>query len=387
LSSAPRSPTKPSSPVKPHNTSANEGDDENDPALARYARIKQREQALSSRPGGPKVITSPPKPDKWSVKDTTVNIATAFTQAASDMQSATDPNNSWASGPSRLNPTVPRSSSVEYENQAQTVTTKRRLGVPPSRTAAPRSNVARKPLSKSGSSLHVPDSEGEEDRNARSKSPFGDILDSARRFLGPATFYLQQKPSEPDEPSVEEPHPPANGNDSSYDYTAEEREYQASVSSRRANNQSHKRNRMSMDNKAYKPSVSDVEDDDDGELSDDGKGKKKKKKKKKDSAGLVNTLPSVTYDKRKKRKSRGSKGNLAGPEESDGEGSESDSQTTDKVVNFLHPLSLILIIFSSLAIGICGTINSQELYPSAFTAFCSTAFCSPRVRSTRYTEQ
>jgi SUN domain-containing protein 1/2 len=248
------------------------------------------------------------------------------------MQSATNPNNSWASGSTRPNPIVPRSSSAEYENQAQAVITARRLAVPPSRTAAPRSTVSRKPLSKSGSSLRVPDSEGEEDRNARSKSPFGDILDSARRFLGPATFYLQQRPSEPDEPSLEEPHPPANGNDSSYDYTAEEREYQASVELRRANTQTHRRNRMSMDNKAYKPSVSDVEDDD-GELSDDGKGKRRKKKKKKDAVGPVNTLPSVTYDKRKKRKSRGSKGNLVGAEESDGEGSESDSQATDKVVN------------------------------------------------------
>lgn len=133
--------------------------------------------------------------------------------------------------------------------------------------------------------------------------------------------------------------------------------------------------------------MSDVEDDDDGELSDDGKGKRRKKKKKKDAVGPVNTLPSVTYDKRKKRKSRGSKGNLVGAEESDGEGSESDSQATDKVVNFLHPLSLVLIASPSLAIGICGSINSQELYPSIFTAFRSASFGSPWVCPARFTEQ
>jgi SUN domain-containing protein 1/2 len=88
---------------------------------------------------------------------------------------------------------------------------------------------------------------------------------------------------------------------------------------------------MSIDNKAYKPSASDVEEDDYGS-SDDGKGKKKKKKKKKDAVGLVNTLPSLTYDKRKKKRGKGGKGALAEAEESDGEGSESDDQTTDKVM-------------------------------------------------------
>jgi SUN domain-containing protein 1/2 len=236
---------------------------------------------------------------------------------------------------------------VEYENQAQAVTMSRRLAAPPNRTSAPRSTVARKPISKSSSSLHVPDSEGEEDRNTRAKSPFGDILDSAKRFLGPATFYLQHRQSEPDEPSSVEPQPATNGNESSYDYADEEREFQASQQTRRANNatHTHRRNRMSTDNKAYKPSASDVDEDDD-EFSDDGKGKKKKKKKKKESVGVVNTLPSLTYDKRKRKKGKGSKGNLAGVEESEGEGSESDGQTTDKVMymfaSLLYSFSLYM---------------------------------------------
>jgi SUN domain-containing protein 1/2 len=77
-----------------------------------------------------------------------------------------------------------------------------------------------------------------------------------------------------------------------------------------------------MDNKAYKPSASDVDEDD--EFSDDGKGKRRRKKKKKEAVGLVNTLPSVTYDKRKKKRSKGDKGTLAGADESDGDASESD---------------------------------------------------------------
>ena len=359
-----------------HNPSQQE--DENDPALARFATIKQRDNLLSSRPGGPNIITSPPKPEKWSVKDTTVNIATAFTQAASDMHSISNPNSAWASGSSRPNAIVPRSSSVEYENQAQAATSSRRLAAPPSRTAVPRSTLARKPLSKSGSSLNVPDSEAEEDRNTRAKSPFGDILDSAKRFLGPATFYLQQRQLDPGDPSPEDPQPSINGDDPSYDYAAEEREFQ-SQQVRRTNNatHTHRRNRMSTDNKAYKPSASDVEEEDD-EFDDDGKGKRRKKKKKKDAVGLVNTLPSLTYDKRKKKKSKGGKGALADADESDGEGSESDDQTTDKVWHIfsasLHPS------FSHTlpAIHSSRSINSTQFNPLIYTTFSSSPVCPSR---------
>jgi SUN domain-containing protein 1/2 len=134
-------------------------------------------------------------------------------------------------------------------------------------------------------------------------------------------------------------HPTTNGNDSSYDYAAEEREFQQA---RRATH-TRGRGRISTDNKAYKPSASDVDDDDD-EFSDDGKGKRRRKKKRKEATGLVNTLPSLNYDKRKRKKGKGGKGNVgetgdADPgegEESDGEGSESDGQTTDKVMYTLH---------------------------------------------------
>jgi len=70
-----------------------------------------------------------------------------------------------------------------------------------------------------------------------------------------------------------------NGKDSSYDYASEEKEYQEMMRQKQAAAQremqeqapsrrlaaTHKRNRMSMDNKAYQPSQSDIE----GESDDD----------------------------------------------------------------------------------------------------------------------
>ena len=76
---------------------------------------------------------SPPKlhPEKWAYKDTSVNVANAFHLAAEDM----NPNQAWAAGPSRAN--VPRSTSVEYENQLRQ-TSGRGLVPPPSRFAISR---------------------------------------------------------------------------------------------------------------------------------------------------------------------------------------------------------------------------------------------------------
>ncbi|KAF9468033.1 hypothetical protein BDZ94DRAFT_1184307 [Collybia nuda] len=324
---ASRSPPKPTSPSRDGTNLFTEENDQNEPALARFARLKQQEQlALASRPGGPKIITSPPKPERWSVKDTSVNIATAFTQAATDMQPVHNPNSAWASGSSRPNPGVPRSTSVEYEREAQ-ATIARRLPAPVSRHAPPRSTTGRRPLTKTSSARHVSDSEGEVERpvaNGRGKSPFEDVYDSAKRVLAPVSFYLQQKLQVPGEISLEESSTAtANGKEASYDYTAEEQEFQASQT-RNAKNQSHKRGRISVDNKAYKPPVSDHESSEDDSEGDE-KTKKRRKKKKKDSAGLFNQLPVITHDKKRKKKSRGSKQNLE--EEDD----ESDSEeNTDR---------------------------------------------------------
>jgi SUN domain-containing protein 1/2 len=179
----------------------------------------------------------------------------------------------------------------------------------------------------------VSDSEGEGERpatNGRGKSPFEEVFDSAKRALAPVSFYLQQKLQGPGEPSFEETSTAsANDKEASYDYAAEEQEFQASQQARNAKNQAHKRGRISVDNKAYKPPVSDPESSEEDEEGDD-KTKKRRKKKKKDTiGGLLNQLPVITHDKRRKKKSRGSKQNIGGEDE------ESDSEeNTDTVISF-----------------------------------------------------
>ncbi|KAH7921043.1 hypothetical protein BV22DRAFT_1097203 [Leucogyrophana mollusca] len=324
-----RSPPKPASAASSHSVPDLAAENTaSEPALARYARLK-REQSLNTQSG-------PLHPEKWSVKDTSVNIAAAFSQAAStsfgDMPPS-NPNNSWASG-SQTNLNVPRSTSVEYEKETHS-TSARRLAVPPNRLTQ---RSSRKPLSKQTSGLtHVSDSEGEENTESvsyigRGKSPFEQAVDISKRVLETATsIYMRQRSQEPANIS--------GGTDSSYDYASEEREYQEmqrqqqvaqeqsqQVSSRR-NGAAHKRGRMSLDNKAYRPSASDLEEDSEGELSDDGKKRRKKIKKKDLGGGPLTSLPVAGYDKRRKKKTRGSKGNAAeGEEEGDSSsGSEQHS--------------------------------------------------------------
>ena len=357
-------------------------DDDNQPALVRYARLKEREHAstgdIAQRPGAPRFITSPPNPEKWALKDTSVNVATAFHQAASasaDMQAySSHHNNAWASGSNRPNPTVPRSTSVEYEKEAQQTSLKSRLAPPPSRlnnsTGAGLRTIptqsTRRPVSKTASVHHVPDSEAEAendaDVNGRAKSPFDQIIDVAVRTLAPATFYLRQRSQEPDA-SADVSN--ANGQHSSYDYSAEEREFQAnrtkpnSISAQR-------KNRMSVDNKAYKP-VSDGESDE--EYSDDDKGRRRRKKKKKDGpvGGPLTTLPIMPADKRKKRRSRGGKSGTG----DEGEDSESDGNTAaEKVSN--HCLSKPTTADQCLP-GIQSTSLSRQIFYSPSI---------PKIRST-----
>jgi len=333
-----------------------------DPALVRYARLKQ-----DTRPGsslGPRTITSPPKPDKWSVKDTTVNIANAFTQAAEDlepMQSAApqNPNSAWASGSrtSTNNPTnVPRSTSVEYEKETQS-TSNRRFAPPPNRLAPPpsRSNGAasRKQLSKQVSIHHVPDSEGEEDvdhhhhppaiRNERGKSPFEHVVDMTKRALGPATFYLRQRSQEPSADAAT-----TNGHNASYDYSAEEREFQSqkpTSPSRSGAASHHKKGRISLDNKAYRPSASDLDDSDDDNDDDGRKVRRRKSKKKEPHGGPLTTLPTVAgHEKKRRRKSRGSKENAI-EDEYDSTGL-SDEHLSDQVRSFLFSPDYRILIHS-----------------------------------------
>ena len=327
--------------------------DENDSALSRFARAKQQVAAstkdFSDRPGGPRVITSPPKPERWSVKDTSVNIATAFTQAAAtsatsstyqDMSTTSytnNHNNAWAST-SRTTLPVPRSTSVEYEAAAPQ-TANRRLPAPPDKFNRTTTSATRKPPSKTTSLRLVPDSEGEEDRSGtlnitRGRSPFEQGLSFARTALTSAAYYVRQRSREPNE---DHPHPSvnggsgANGNESSYDYAAEEQAFQSQKKTAAL-----KRNRISIDNKAYKPPQ---ESDDESEWSDEGTTKRRRRKfKKGPGGGPLSTLPVVTADKRRRRKSLGSKGNFLDPEEDDS-GSDGNTQA-DTVCPLCHLTTL-----------------------------------------------
>ena len=276
------------------------------------------------------------------MRDTSVNIVSAFNQAAttsfdssegnaSNASGSMNPNEAWASG-IRKQPLVPRSTSVEYEKETQS-TINRRLPAPPSRTQQAR---VTRPVSKTASVRHVPDSEGEEETqpNGRAKTPLQQGIDIVKRIVPRASFLLRENE-------------PANGNDStrdqsSYDYSAEEREFQASQQppSRRTA-PVHRKNRISVDNKAYRPSMSDLEESDE-DFEEDGKRTRRKKKKGGPAGGPLTTLPVAGYDRRKKKK-KGAKENGAAEGEEE-ESSEEESRASEQVRSLVVPLPRKLFI-------------------------------------------
>ncbi|KAK7050918.1 DNA replication factor C complex subunit Rfc1 [Paramarasmius palmivorus] len=308
-----RSPPKPNSTRERHQQPLTDHSDNprDESALARFARAKQQQQQQTQS-------SSSLNPEKWSVKDTSVNIAAAFNQAVEQDMPPANPNAAWASG-SRPASTIHRGTSVEYEAQSQT-TSQRRLAAPPNRLAPPTSrNKASKPLSKNLSQRTIPDSEEEDSQvreNGRAKSPMASLLDAAHRGLNEAVFYVRQRSQDPE----------ASRENGSYDYSMEEREFQAS----QANNSqrsfaTHKRNKMSTDNKAYKPSrESEEEEEDDDDFSDDGR-RRRRKKKKNDNASATLRLPVISQEKRRKR--RGKKGGAGGAED---EESVSEEERVEK---------------------------------------------------------
>lgn len=248
-------------------------------------------------------------PEKWSVRDTTVNAASAiFQAAAAEMQSSNPNNSSWASG-SRPTSNVPRSTSVEYESQTQS-TTARRLNGPPSRLG--RSN---KPISKHSSSKSiVPDSEPKSQDISREKSPFSleHIAGLAQSAIQKTSYFVKEREKEP------------NG---SYDYSAEERDFQQqqqNASSRRIN-PTHRKNRISTDNKAYKPTQEELEEESDDSVSDGGR--RRRKKKTGPAGGPLTSLPTVGREKRRRKTKKGVKG--TGEEEEEEE--ETDREEVEQV--------------------------------------------------------
>lgn len=325
---------KPRRTTSTSNDSSNQVGTEEDESeeLSRYAQLKQRNAVLASRPGsslGPGVITTPPQPTGATLKDTSVNIASAFYQAAS---SQTNMSSTWTANQRH----VPRSTSVEYEADARSAA-HRRLAVPPNRVGV-RAPYGTKPPSRAGSARGA-DNDGERSGDSsriRAKSPFDVLSEMTKKAITPATtFLMRQRSVEP------EPQPTArqatdttivaHDNGESYDYAEEEAEFQnmQKPPSKRGNMAAiNKRGRISEDNMAYRPSHSDLEEESEEDEDGDKKRTRKKKSKKKEVGGPLNTLPTTTYDKRRKRKGRSAKG---GEQEDEEEEEVSDGQNSDHV--------------------------------------------------------
>lgn len=367
--SAPRSsPKSKSTAEQTEQAEEQQANDAEQPALIRFARLKQQEQAQQQQHAAvaPRVVNTPPNPTRWAVKDTSVNIASAFHSAASYIVPAYDtslsshgsststimnPNDSWASNTQRKS-VLPRSTSVEYEKEQQQAMT-RRLGNP-----APRSNVSRPPSRitrvPSARQISEPEVIEEEAENAHGKvkGPLEQVIDMSKKLtsIAPTTFFLRRQSVEPEARQAAV----AQDQSSSYDYSAEEREFQqaslqdASNSMEQRGAAGRRRNRMSEDNKAYKPNLSDFEESDE-EFEEDGKKGRRKKGKKGVVAGALTSLPVLGYDKRRKGR-RGTKEN-----EQEGEG---DSEEVQEISQ------------SATASEVCLTDHASGPYLTTHTACC-----------------
>lgn len=277
---------------------------------------KARPAFITSRAIGPstKSLPSQQRPSNWSVKDTSVNIAAAFSQAvSSDMQN----NNGMV-------PNYTRASSVEYQ---QSLATSRRLPLP---SRGP----PRQPIGKTLSAQHVPDSEDEaqaapQNGNKRGKTPMEFVSEAQKKV----SFYARQAGNFLD----------ASRTSDSYDYQAEEEAVrnaesvdhsgstqpdtsQTSAIAKRNKGLVPRRSRIHEDNKAYKPSLSEEEEDDHN--IDPEKKSRKKTKKKLGHGGQLDSLPVISAPKRRRRKSK--KGQ-SGDDEEEEDGEDGESSGEDSV--------------------------------------------------------
>ncbi|KZV73047.1 hypothetical protein PENSPDRAFT_324965 [Peniophora sp. CONT] len=226
---------------------------------------------------------------------------------------------------------VPRSTSVDYEKETQHT---RQLPIrfkPPSS----RGSQVQRPVTKAPSLQFVPGSDDEENaqemarRKERGKSPLVALGESIAETAKRTAFYM--RPSSQSQTQAQQ-----NGNghtqDESYDYAAEERDFQQSQQSQQLHQSRRgvRRGNIPVDAKAYKPSESDLESESE-EDSDSGRPRRRKKKKG-ETGGLLTGLPTVGYGgKRRKRKSMGGKEDSLATlaEEDDGEVTEKIGETLD----------------------------------------------------------
>ena len=346
---------------------------------SRFARLTQREHT-NTIPTNLANINSHATnnnldPSTWAVKGTSVQAANAIHQAAM----ALNPNDSWASSTRTV---VPRSTSVEYEKETQSTST-RRLNPPPRKPPTSRSATAAAKLAKQQSVRYVPDSEGDDageasqGRQERAKTPLESVVDLAKR----TAFYLRQRSTEPDlgpsETSQNGHHP-----NESYDYEAEEREFQSAAKGRKtANAALSKRGRISLDNKAYRPSQSDLEDSDDDALDD---GKRRRRKSKKSMIGPLTTLPVVGQEKRRRRR-RGTKGD-GGDEEGEDkeEDSGSDSRASPQVCQPTPSIPGLLVLISDCPAFypfVSATVPTPGLTKTSISSFSSSRTICPTSRT------
>lgn len=279
---------RPSSPSRSVTTSHNEPSEEpntsSEPADVRYARLKQRNQAL-----GPTASSSS------LLRDTSVNVANAFTQAAFSKL-----------GGSGTMPKPKTSASWSSGN---------RLVPPPASSAYTRSSSALREEDESnfaGNDTSEVDINGDPiSRGDRAKTPLYDALGAAGTFLlNQAKRATSRQPE--DSASTTNIQQSLSSVDRTSDYEDAEALYQraksglvapSSDAGKSASNPSKKKPRKSRDNALYKPTESESEESD-GVDSDEGKRKKKAKLVKGMSLPIIGPSKTIRSKKPRGRSSR-----------------------------------------------------------------------------------
>ncbi|CAE6446939.1 unnamed protein product [Rhizoctonia solani] len=274
---------RPSSPSRSQRDVTEEPNPSSDPANVRYARLKQRNQSLGPTASSSSVTSTP----SAVLRDTSVNVANAFTQAAFSKFGGTMPKlkatPSWSSG--------------------------NRLAPPASNTFGRAPSVLRE----DDESGMVADDSGEVDINGdpisradRAKSPLYDALGAAGSFLlNQAKRATSRQPE--DSASTTNIQQSLSSVDRTSDYEDAEVLYQRAKTglaipdpdASKSSAGSKKKPRKSRDNALYKPSESEDEESD-GFDSDEGKRKKKPKVVKGMSLPIIG--PSKTVRSRKPRR-------------------------------------------------------------------------------------